>query len=681
MPTINQKNDPHDISYMKEIIDEIRSGQEKVIKSNEKVSETNESITQSNKKVSENNENIAKKSIKTVNDISKSNKNSIEKLVEKTGSMSKNKEIENLFAKTDRLLNSSNINEKDVLKLIEEAKKVFAKNGLVDEDMVREYFDEILGVIDDNFEESNKIREKAYQIWNLNTTNELKGIFSDVKGTITSHIRDVLGPAAGLFDFLQSTMASTFRIIGNLGSDIKSVFGFGNEDEKETKSERKRNKLLTKISDSMHSLVESGERMLGLEKKRDKARAREIPEKKKGIWGWIIAAAALLAGILFRYAKDLTKALKFLLSPFKFFGKAFKKLFTSLKLSAIGKKFTSLFGKGGKIGKFFESIIDSIKSSKLILIIKDKFSKISKGFQTLKEGKIFTMFSSIFGKEGKIGKLFISISQGLKNIRIDNIIKKLSEGIMKVFKPLANFKGGFIGEWIAKWFGRGMLIGKILLPFEMAYKAISGIFSADGIRDKILAASAGILDPILKIPEMIGNALLWLSRKFFGPDLFKDIKFDFGTEKIIESVNSLTKWLETNVTDKLFEFFNETLPSLWEGIMAWFDNIGENIKNFTKNLLGIKDPVKEDWVPLRLQNKTLDEMKAEGLLNSPEKTSTNIQALEDNKVELSKVKYAQIEKEKAEKKKRDEELLKSNKEAAKSNESVINQINTYNNVV
>jgi hypothetical protein len=180
---------------------------------------------------------------------------------------------------------------------------------------------------------------------------------------------------------------------------------------------------------------------------------------------------------------------------------------------------------------------------------------------------LFKVIKGIAGKMGKIGKTFGKMGK-----------------IGKMFSKLGNS------------FKLGGLLGKILLPIEMIGKALKGIFDGKTIRDKILGMSAGLLDPILMIPEMIGNGILWLARKVFGEDFLGGFKFDFGMDAIIGIVDKATEMVEPFIHRFLdiflhpIETFKKIIDSAkagWEGIKTMWENFSflDLIKDASESLI------------------------------------------------------------------------------------------------
>jgi hypothetical protein len=213
-------------------------------------------------------------------------------------------------------------------------------------------------------------------------------------------------------------------------------------------------------------------------------------------------------------------------------------------------------------------------------------------------GKFSTFFSKVFGKTGYISK---SISKFLKIVDNMGFAKKL--------------------------FKFGKFFGSILLTLEMLIKVWKGI-----------------LDPILAIPEMLGNGILFILRKFIGEDFLKGFKFDFSASAIVKFVNSITKWVGEQI---------QSFISLVNTVAGWFK----------------KDNKKE---PSAVRGKISD------ILEKPENTSKEkITDFESAKRAAKQRTKAEAKIEKEQEKKQRENLIKEEKKNREiNNKLMINQINS-----
>lgn len=205
--------------------------------------------------------------------------------------------------------------------------------------------------------------------------------------------------------------------------------------------------------------------------------------------------------------------------------------------SGFGLKFLALIGLGvgGFVGGFVETLQSAYKP--FTSLFKSLFGKDSKIISALRK-----MWSGTFGKLiARFTKFTTTLAKS----------SKLFARLM----PLAS--------------GLGKLVGKIVLPLQMAYEIIKGWINADSIRDKLLGASAGIMSVILEIPEMIANGLMSL----FGSEL----RFDFSSDKIIESVNHATDWVFNNITVPVGDFFFIDIPNYFNKVFEIFNSFKQKI--------------------------------------------------------------------------------------------------------
>jgi len=205
-----------------------------------------------------------------------------------------------------------------------------------------------------------------------------------------------------------------------------------------------------------------------------------------------------------------------------------------------------------------------------------------------------------------------------------------------------------------------------------------------------------VLSAVLKIPEMLGNAILWLLRKIFGENFLKGFKFDFSTEKIIEAVNGITKWIG-QIIDPLVNFFGKTLPDLFEKVKNYFKRQIDEAKYYlnplnwfsgksyeeerqgtrydpkTGALLRNAGESDESWT------KRVKEFRKSLRENQPKRES--ISKMEEQKVEIAKNAYDNKQQQIKEQKNLQVEMLKSNKELAEQNKNVSQTIINTTNMI
>ena len=240
----------------------------------------------------------------------------------------------------------------------------------------------------------------------------------------------------------------------------------------------------------------------------------------------------------------------------------------------------------------------------------------------------------------------------------------------------------------------GELVGKIFLPIEMVYKVIKGLFTKGSLRDKILAASSGILESVLALPQMLGNAILWLLRKFFGEDFLKGFKFNLDAKKIIEVVNDVTKWVGSLI-DPIVEFFGKTIPELFDKVKNYFKRQIDEAK-FYLNPLNWGKSYEEERQGNRFDEKTgallhnagespeefqKRMMKWRQTLKPTQTAKPNIMKEQQNEVEVAKNAYNKKQDQIKDNKNLQEQMLKSNKELADQNKNISQNIINNTNVI
>ena len=394
-------------------------------------------------------------------------------------------------------------------------------------------------------------------------SNIIKGDMDKVVGEVASQTSDVLGP--------ELTKVSSVAI-GSLKSTVgigKALFGKGEDDEEESKTDKNRNTMLGQIVDHFK-----------MEQKRWDLQS-DKGFKDDGVFKYLLFTGALLSGIIVGYIskfkdvfppffKSMTKFNKVFGKTLTKFNKSFGKILIKFRTGVGTKlgKITSMFGGNGIIGSKIFKMQEAFHGWKFdrITELRGKLNK----FKARSIGKSLTKFTkTVSGTFSKAGNLMKG---------------KFVESTMKFITKFT----GIFGK-MGKFFSVGKIIGKVLLPVEMIVKAVTGIFQGDTIRDKLLGMSAGLLDPILAIPEMIGNGLLWLSRKVFGEDFLKGVKLDFGMEHIIEKINLVTEKAESFIHGILDVFFHpiDSLKTGLDGIKTMWEDFSflDLIKDATENLI------------------------------------------------------------------------------------------------
>ena len=275
-------------------------------------------------------------------------------------------------------------------------------------------------------------------LWKATHTHII-GAVKNVFSKIGSHMREVLGELAEVFDIVKDAMKSVFSFIKD------SIFGFM---AKVPPQDRKRNKLLQYIVNYFRR-----------QEKRELVKLGKVAKKGMGLalLSGIAVAAAFVFGAMVR---------KFLL-PFEL---AFKAL---------------------KLGKFLNVIKNLIPSSFLTSMFKIKWTFIKWG-RTL--GNVLGGVGWISKFGGIVGKLFNAFARGFKifgwPLTIAIAVYDLITGIMDTEGSwLEKLKGGFTKA----------LMGIIELPIRfvswVAEGLLKGLFGieVDGLADKILDPIKGFI--------------------------------------------------------------------------------------------------------------------------------------------------------------------------------------------
>jgi hypothetical protein len=214
-----------------------------------------------------------------------------------------------------------------------------------------------------------------------------------------------------------------------------------------------------------------------------------------------------------------------------------------------------------------------------------KDSKLIKGLKFLKNKlKVLNSVGNFFSKESKLVKGFIAFKGHIKKLssigdffsktfsKIMSSLNVLKGNLNNSIKALSKMPGGKIAKLI------GGLAGKLIIPFQMAYRVITEVFNADTIRDKILGASAGILSVMLEIPQMIANGLL----RLFGSSM----RFDFSAQKIIDATNKITDMVFDNITVPVMDFLTslpDSIEKMFKMVKDFLAKPIDFIKGFFSN--------------------------------------------------------------------------------------------------
>ncbi len=415
---------------------------------------------------------------------------------------------------------------------------------------------------------------------------------------------------------------------------------------------------------------------------------------------------------------------------------AFGKALESVKIKVLNfKPVKGLISIIKNIRVFFKNIIQNIKN--FINATEKVFNTIENYFKIMfKISKRIPVFAKIAFKFEESWANAMKIWESIKSSRIFKTFKWIKDSIGMIISPreMKKFPGlmGSIGKAIDTIFGTaklfdkikalfgivgrffirlkiipyfiGKFIGKFLTPLEMGIRMIIGFMSGKDIVDKIMKAVSQMFYTFTSIPEMIGNAILWLIRKIFGQDLFKGFNFKqiFGPEIIEKLLRGFSDLFGKYIIDPLIWFFTELIPNLFEMVKNWFNRQIDEIKFYLNPLNWFKGKSYEE----ARQGNRFDEKTGKLLKNAGEsredynkrvwewrktlktqqpkyKTGGSLMEYQKKEVEIAKNAYNERQKQIKENQKIQAELLKTNKELAEQNQNVsqniINSTNIINN--
>lgn len=335
------------------------------------------------------------------------------------------------------------------------------------------------GSIKDWFDSASKQRTMlgatlrlGASLWKA-THEHVIGTIKNVFSKIGSHMREVLGELAEVFDVVKDAMKSAFRFIKD------SLFGFM---EKVPPADRKRNKLL--------------QHMVNYFMRKEKRELIDLGRDKRGGFGWM----TILGGLAMATAFILGAVVRKFILPFEMAYKAMR----------LGRAFKGIF-----------SFITSFKFfAKIIFGIKWTFIKWGRYLGELLGG---VGWISKFG--GIVGKLFNAFARGFK----------IFGWPLTIAIGVYDFITGIIsthGDWKTKLAGgfKKAIRGFIELPIRfiswVAEGLLKGLFGIEvtGLADKILGAIDGFIDfwvdtmfgPLINFIDGFWNTKGNIFDKFFG---------------------------------------------------------------------------------------------------------------------------------------------------------------------
>jgi len=353
-------------------------------------------------------------------------------------------------------------------------------------------------------------------IWkNLNehVIQNLKNAF----GSITSHIKEVLGPVAEVFESLKNVFSGVFKFFKG------TIMGIGAKVKPEDKI---RNKLLQK--------------MLKYLKPKDLTKAAFVEglDKKKEKKGWVkflLILGAILAAMLGAAVR------KFLL-PFEIAGKF------------ISKPFIVFFKWLGKIGRMFKSLFGKSKFlTKIFGVIGKLFTWIGKAFNWIKGivTAVVTWIGKLAPAAGGLAKLGRAFMYGFKilgwPLSIIIGIYDFIKGFISTEGTLwEKIKGGF----------KAAIFGFIELPIRFLawlIEKVMGWFgvSVEGLGDKIMNWLSGFLDLILDLNPF--KPIFDFFTGFFGTEGTFVEKLAGGMGKMINGIVSLFAKIWNGIVDLAYK--------------------------------------------------------------------------------------------------------------------------------
>lgn len=600
----------------------------------------------------------------------------------------------------------SNSIEKNNKKISEELSKQQPKTKtLKPDDVTKPIVESNISTTSKIIKLNKQVAQKTAQVMG----EQIKDGYKEVGGVVGGHINDVVGSnIQRAYSESKVLGGYVLKLMGRLFSIFKS---FNIKDKKETKMQddisefaeaaTKKGSIYTHDI-TVEDLLKENNEYFKREEKR-KLRTIKGKDESKGFWKELLTAALLFFGFLYGKVKGFSNLLtKWVFKPIKFkFGKIWIKISKIFKESKIGKSLLSLAEWFKDLGT---NIITKLKGTKIGELL---FTGLEKLWSVM--GKMWEMI--INSKIFKIWEWFKNVGNKMEAVPLSSmkkfpgLIGSIRNIISTMFSSISGFsklKG--IGKIIAKYMIRlkfipffiGELIGKIILPFQVAYDVIKGIFHKGSIRDKILAVSSNLLETVLMIPQMLGNAILWLLRKFFGEDFLKGFKYDFSAKKITEVVNNITKWVGTLI-DPIIKFFGETLPNIFDKVkhylskqideakfylnpLNWFKGKsyeearqGNRVDKKTGALLRNTGETEEEW-----QKRVFAWRKS---LQTQKIQKPSILGIEDQQIEIAKNAYNKKQNQIKNQNDIQKNILKSNKELGEQNKNITQTIINTNNMI
>ena len=440
----------------------------------------------------------------------------------------------------------------------------------------------------------------AIKFWGTDSIKYLSKGFNKAISSIQSELSTILGPLQGVISSVWDMAKGIGGFFTSAFSDVKGLLGFGGDSEDdESKSDNKRNKLLTKLINHFKD-----------ESKRQQLEGYKDDIKPKTFWFKAITAALFTIGLIIGgFARSL-------ILPFEVLYKALKLIpGVATLFSKIGGLFAKLPGikylatGGKKVAGFFKTILGLFsKIPGMTSVLKG----IVKGFKILgwPITILFGLFDFIKAFRSTEGGILDKIKGGLKGALMGffempvRMIGWLIEKTLGLFgvestgvadKMVAGLKAGL--DWIVD-------------VFMWPVRFIQTFFSTEGfIFDKLGAALKGAVKSIFTLPVKIVG---WLVDKILG---WFGVSIEGGSASVImkgmnDYIDGLIEYW-TGIWDsikniwtsvkKLWNFFteDESGKSIWEKIYDKLKGIPGMIKDWFLGLIPGKETFKKGWKSIK----------------------------------------------------------------------------------
>ena len=336
-----------------------------------------------------------------------------------------------------------------------------------------------------------------------------------------------------------------------------------------------------------------------------------------GPWGWIIAAVILLAGVIIKYWKPISKFVKDLWNRIS---DAFTNGFKAVDNATNGW----LSNLIGVYKAYFKTIVDVIK--RFLQAVKETFSNALDFLKALITLDFGGMKDAIVAQFKTIKSFFAdSWSIAINNMRkpLDKLGDSIQKTFSNVFKWIDTKTHGFFGKYVKLWSGQFKAIYGVVKSawqfikdtFSNALEFLKGLVTLDfgrmkdAISDQLDTIKTFVSEAWTNIKDNIWENLVEIV-KHIG-DKFVEAR-ERIEEKLEELKEGILDWFR-GMPDKIIE----TLEGWRDAMIEWAKNQNEeNIRQFeewgnairdwfTEMKTGIKDKLNEwkntiiDWFKMR----------------------------------------------------------------------------------